>query len=274
MSDVVVHSLAHRSLVRLEGDGVEGFLQDLITASVTDIPERTVRQAALLTPQGRVQFDLVLARQGDAFLLECDRARRDDLLRRLKLYRMRLPIEIDADDRSVLAAEGEVEDGYRDPRFSGAVARFHREGSPASTTDGNAWRRLRWLDGIAEGQKEIPPEKALPLEIRLDLDGGFGFDKGCYIGQEVTARTWHRGLVKRSYAPVRIDGPINAPAGISAGGRDAGTVFAAIPDEGGMLGIASLRLEHLRGDAPPLVAGGHGVTPFLPDRLLPVPGEK
>ena len=274
MSDAVVHSLAHRSLIRLEGDGVAGFLQDLITASVTDIPEGTARHAALLSPQGRILFDLVVTREDDAFLLECDRDRSDELLRRLKLYRMRLPIEIGADNRSVMAAEGEIAGGCRDPRFSGIVTRFYTSSPPAATADADAWKRLRWRDGIAEGGEEIPPEKALPLEIRLELDDGIGFDKGCYIGQEVTARTSHRGLVKRSYAPVRIDGPLEAPAQLLAGGKDAGTLLSAVADDDGMLGLASVRLEYLGGNAAGLTADGRAVSPFLPDRLKPLPGKR
>ena len=274
MSDTVVHALDHRALIRLDGADSVSFLEDLITSSVADLPERTARHGALLTPQGRVLFDLVVAREGDALLLECDRGQHDALVSKLKLYRMRLPVGIEADDRQVMAVEGEVEDGYRDTRFAAGVMRFYRADPPAVVADADAWKRLRWLDGIAEGTAEIPPEKALPLEMRLDLDGGINFEKGCYIGQEVTARTRHRGLVKRSYAPVRIDGPVEAPAPILADGRDAGTLFSAIEDNEGMLGLASIRLEHLGGDAPLLSAGERTVAPFLPERLKPLPSRK
>lgn len=273
MSDAVIHGLDHRALIRVDGAGSLDFLQDMITPSVDDLPERTVRHGALLTPQGRVLFDLVIAREGGAFLLECDREQRDALMRKLTLHRMRRPITIEADDRRVMAVEGGIEDGHRDTRFGTSVMRFYRADPPAAGADPDAWKRLRWHNGIAEGAVEIPPEKALPLEMRLDLDGGISFEKGCYIGQEVTARTQYRGLVKRSYAPVRIAGPVETPAPILADGREAGTLFSAINDDGGMMGLASVRLEFLDGGTPGLTAGDRAVSPFLPERLKPLPGK-
>ena len=274
MSEAALHALSGRALVRVDGAGAGEFLQDLLTADVVGLPGGTARPAALLTPQGRVLFDLVVAREGDALLLECDRDRRGDLLKKLKLYRMRLPVGIEEDGRAVMAAEGGDRDGHRDARFAVRVVRFHRMDPPPASADADDWKRLRWQHGIAEGAEEIPPEKALPLEMRLELDGGIGFDKGCYIGQEVTARTRHRGLVKRSYVPVRTDGPVEAPAQVLADGRDAGTLLSAIGgDNGGMLGLASIRLEHLADGAPRLEAGGRTVAPFLPERLKPLPGR-
>ena len=274
MNDAAIHALSGRGLVRVSGAEAEEFLQDLLTADVSGLPEGTARHSALLTPQGRVLFDLVIAREGGCFLVECDRDRRDDLLGKLKLYRMRRPVDLHADDRAVVAVEGAVGGGHRDIRFDGCVMRCYLADPPAATADADAWRRLRWLSGIAEGADEIPPEKALPLEARMELDGGIDFDKGCYIGQEVTARTQYRGLVKRSYVPVRIDGTVQAPLPVTAGGRDAGTLFAAVGDNGGMLGLASVRLEHLGDGAATLMAGEHAVEPFLPDRLAPLPGTR
>ena len=274
MSDSVVHALSHRALVRIAGDGAGEFLQDLLTADVLGLREGMARPAALLTPQGRVLFDLVVTREGDAFLLECDRDRRGDLLKKLKLYRMRLPVAIEEDERAVMAAQGGEEDGHRDSRFGTNVVRFHRKDPPPANAGDDDWKRLRWMDGIAEGADEIPPEKALPLEMRLELNDGIGFEKGCYIGQEVTARTRHRGLVKRSYVPVRVDGSVEAPAPVLADGRDAGTLLSVIGgDNGGMLGLASIRLEHLADGSPRLEAGGCAIAPFLPERLKPLPGK-
>ena len=274
MSDAVVHALSHRGLIRVNGNDAGDFLDDLVTASVIGLPERTVRHGALLTPQGRVLFDLVIAREGDAFLLECDLDRRDALVKKLEFYRMRRAVEIEADDRKVLAIEGEVEDGPRDMRFGSGVMRFHRAEAPPANADAHAWKRLRWQHGIAEGAAEIPPEKALPLEMRLELDDGISFDKGCYIGQEVTARSEHRGLVKRSYVPVRIDGPVEAPTPVLADGRDAGTLLSVTEGGDNLLGMASIRLEHLREGASPLSAGDSTVVPFLPERLMPLPSGK
>ncbi|CAI8395112.1 MAG: tRNA-modifying protein YgfZ [SAR116 cluster bacterium MED-G04] len=274
MSEAVFHALTGRALIRLDGDETADFLQDLITASVTDLAPGSVRQAALLTPQGRILVDLLISHDETGFTLECDRSQRDGLARKLKLYRLRRAIDITIDDRAVHAVEGGCDGILTDPRFPIPVGRLYGDAPAEPTADTDQWRRLRWHHGIAEGEAELPPEKALPLECRLDLDDGISFEKGCYIGQEVTARTRYRGLVKRSYAPVRIDGAITAPATIKVDGRDAGTVFAALPDGDGMLGLASIRLEYLHDDDASLMADDTRLEPFLPERLLPLPGGK
>ena len=155
--------------------------------------------------------------------------------------------------------------------------------SPQSTETASeaAYKQLRWKLGIPEGAIELPPEKALPLEARLDLNEGISFQKGCYIGQEVTARTQYRGLVKRAYAPLTIENlndDFTTPANITdSSGSEAGTIFDIAITQDASLGLASLRLEYLK-DATTepiadLQANGARVTPFIPERLLPLPSK-
>ena len=291
MSNRVFHALKNRGLVSLGGEAVGEFLGDLITLSIADLPHDEVRAAALLTPQGRILFDLMVSRDNGGFLLETDLNRCGELIKKLTLYRMRRAINIAADSRPVFAVEGFIanEGGLRDARFADAVGRIYADAPQPPIADADAYKRRRWLAGIPEGADELPPERALPLEARLDLNHGISFDKGCYIGQEVTARSRHRGLIKRSYVPVKIDGHITTPQPITADGKDAGTVFGAVTDAvtdagtdgGAMLGIASIRLDRLAPfENPPseniqiaehLYADGIPLTPFLPERLRPLP---
>ena len=162
-----------------------------------------------------------------------------------------------------------------DRRFPGTNRAVLRGGG--KPLDEEVFTRLRWQHGIFEGAAELPPEKALPLEARLDLDDGISFEKGCYIGQEVTARTRYRGLVKKSCVPVKISASVSTPVRIMADGKDAGDLLTLMDDADGAIGVAVIRLAMLTEDAPALhTDDGALVTPLLPPRLLPCPalGQK
>ncbi|MGC6485181.1 MAG: folate-binding protein, partial [Candidatus Puniceispirillales bacterium] len=189
---------------------------------------------------------------------------------KLKLYRLRRAVTITADDTPVHAVIGTAENSRRDPRFAETVSRFY--GAVDTAAEEAAFTAFRWQHGVFEGAAELIPEKALPLEARLDLDAGISFEKGCYIGQEVTARTRYRGLVKRSFVPVRLTSVLASPAQITAAGKDAGDLLACLADGDAALGLASVRLAFLNDPETPLEVGGEVITPFLPPRLLPLPG--
>jgi len=270
MAEPHLYSLPQRGLLAVHGPEAEGFLHDLVTADIRGLPEGSVRPGALLTPQGRILHDLLISRDGTGFLLECDITAREDLFRRLKLFRLRRNLVLEPDDRPVHARAGAAA-GLKDERFAENVRRYYGdlEGDAASA---EAWKHFRWLRGVPEGGLELPPEKALPLEARLDLSNGISFDKGCYIGQEVTARTRYRGLIKRSYVPFRGSALIAPPADVHVDGRDAGFILDTVSYGEGCLGLASLRLEYLRQDAASFDAGGIAISPFVPPRLSPLPG--
>lgn len=277
MTETTLYRLSSRALIRLAGDEAVPLIDDIVTADIGNLPPGMIRPGALLTPQGRILFDMNLSRDGDDILIETDAERRDALISKLKLYRLRRAVDITPDDRPVHAVTGQTEGMLPDPRFPFEAGRFYGEASQAEDED--AFTRLRWQHGIFEGSAELTPEKALPLEARLDLDEGISFEKGCYIGQEVTARTRYRGLVKRSFVPVRLNTPagqpIETPQQITAEGKDAGDLLASLPDGKGRLGLASVRLAFLNNDdAVSLKAGDVAVTPILPPRLKPLPGAE
>ena len=270
-------TLPSRALVRFGGAEAVDFLNDLITADATTIPEGQLRPAMLLTPQGRVLFDLLISRDGDDLVIELDRERRAEFIKKMTLYRMRRAVTITADDRAV-EVNINGDDGLIDPRFDGSVRRVYaasdQDDQPAiNPQDETLWQAYRYRHGVAEGANDLPPEKALPLEARLDLNDGISFQKGCYIGQEVTARTRYRGLIKRNYLPVRLNQPIETPCDVMAEGRLAGEVLGLVQDEGGWLGLASIRLDALAAETA-LTADGQAITPLFPKRLMPLPATK
>jgi len=270
-------TLPSRALVRFGGAEAVDFLNDLITADAATIPEGQLRPAMLLTPQGRVLFDLLISRDGDDLVIELDRERRAEFIKKMTLYRMRRAVTITADDRAV-EVNINGDDGLIDPRFDGSVRRVYaasdQDDQPAiNPQDETLWQAYRYRHGVAEGANDLPPEKALPLEARLDLNDGISFQKGCYIGQEVTARTRYRGLIKRSYLPVRLNQPIETPCDVMAEGRLAGEVLGLVQDEDGWLGLASIRLDALAAQSA-LTADGQAITPLFPERLMPLPAPK
>jgi folate-binding protein YgfZ len=268
-------ALRHRQLVRFCKTEAEDFLNDLITATIPITISDGLRPAALLTPQGRILYDLLISRDdGGDILVELDAARAESFIKKMTMYRMRRDVMITADDCPVFAGF-DLESSHvgivRDTRFEDAVYRVYGDTTNSDRTDNaDLWTAYRYQHGVAEGIIDLPPEKALPLEARLDLNEGISFEKGCYIGQEVTARTRYRGLVKRSYLPVSLPSQVQVPQDITAGGKVVGEVLGAVTINDRGLGLASIRLDALDTGTELSIKEGI-ITPQYPARLMPLP---
>lgn len=194
-------TLIDRALIRLSGEDVHGFLQGLITNDVLgDLPI----WAGLLTPQGKALFDFLVWADGDDLLIDCERDAAGDLAKRLTLYRLRRPITIAREEMLCVHWSASGEAGAPDPR-SAALGR--RWLAPASGDEGAAelYRAHRLSLGIVEGLAELGSDKTLWLECNARAQNGVSFTKGCYVGQENTARMHHRGKVNRQLAVVPAD---------------------------------------------------------------------
>ncbi len=194
-------TLFDRALIRLSGEDVHAFLQGLITNDVLgDLPI----WAGLLTPQGKALFDFLVWADGDDLLIDCQREAAGDLAKRLTLYRLRRPITIAREEMLCVhwSADGAV--GIADPRSAGLGRRWL---APASGDEGAAelYRAHRLSLGIFEGLAELGSDKTLWLECNARAQNGVSFTKGCYIGQENTARMHHRGKVNRQLAVMAAD---------------------------------------------------------------------
>jgi len=205
--------------ISVAGDEACDFLQSIITANVETLPIGACRPAALLTPQGRVLIDMMVYRPAlDQFLIRSDMARRDDLFTRLRRYRLRRPIDlaIEPDIRLVLLLGNQDAETTAipmimvssDPRSAqlGSHCLVEARHLPAQMGAIDRWHANRIAAGVPEGSVDLTPERALMLEAGLDRLGAVDFEKGCYVGQEVTARTHYRGLVKRRLVPLTIAG--------------------------------------------------------------------
>ena len=191
-------TLIDRAIVRLSGPGVRDFLQGLVTNDVMgDLPV----WAGLLTPQGKALFDFIVWADSDDLLIDCESAQAEALARRLKMYRLRLPltIEIDAELAVHWVPQGAV--GVRDPRDARLGQRWIAKRSEAAT----GWLAHRLSLGIVEGVAELGTDATLWLEANARAQNGVSFTKGCYVGQENTARMHHRSKVNRRLGVVKVE---------------------------------------------------------------------
>ena len=243
-----IFNLPHRACLIIGGAEASDFLNDLLTLNITSLAADEVRAGALLTPQGRVLFDLLVSRKNGDYRLECDRDRRDVLMQKLHLYRLRREVEIVEDDEAVSAQIGTAEskNWLKDSRAPSAkLWRRYADTPPNSTAELTPYHAHRYRHAIAEGAAELPPERALPLEARLDEQGGVALDKGCFIGQEVTARTHYRGKLKYRYLPFTASKNFAVPCDITKNQKPIGEVLGLAQDGTTWLGLARLRLDAL-----------------------------
>jgi folate-binding protein YgfZ len=191
-------TLIDRALLRLSGEGVRDFLQGLVTNDLALLAPDRPLWAGLLTAQGKALFDFVLWADGEDVLVDCEAGAADDLARRLSLYRLRRKIVIPRDEG--LAVHWSPE-GTGDPRLPELGRRWlAAPGEPAT-----GWRAHRLGFGVAEGRAELGSDKTLWLECNAAELNGVSFTKGCYVGQENTARMHYRSKVNRRLVVIRTN---------------------------------------------------------------------
>ena len=190
-------TLTDRAIVRLSGEDVQGFVQGLVTSDVTGaLPV----WAGLLTPQGKCLFDFIIWADGGDLLLDCEAEAADDLIKRLAIYRLRRPIRIERDP--LLAVHWSMDsEGVSDPRLQALGNRWLGPADdPAS-----GWLDHRLRLGVCEGRAELGD--ILWLECNAAELNGVSFTKGCFVGQENTARMNWRQKINRRLVVVETDAP-------------------------------------------------------------------
>jgi len=195
-------TLVERAVLRVSGEDVRGFLQGLVTNDLGRLAPDRPLWAGLLTPQGKALFDFILWADGDDVLIDCEASQADALARRLALYRLRRPIEIAPAEGLAVnwAPEG---DGPCDPRLPALGRRW----LGAADAPAEGWLAHRLSLGVTEGVAELGQDRTLWLECNAAELNGVSFTKGCYVGQENTARMNWRGKVNRRLVVVPADAP-------------------------------------------------------------------
>ncbi len=195
-------TLLDRAILRLSGEDVRGFLQGLVTHDMALLAPDRPLWAGLLTPQGKALFDFILWDDGDDVLIDCAAEAAGELAKRLTLYRLRRKIAIGAEE-GLAAHWAPRGDGPEDPRLPQLG---HRWLAPAGDS-ARGWLEHRLRLGVTEGRAELGSDKTLWLECNAAELNGVSFTKGCYVGQENTARMNYRSKVNRRLVVVPTDSP-------------------------------------------------------------------
>ena len=257
--------LPDRGVVEITGEDRVSFLQGLVSNDVAEVaPDRAV-WAALLTPQGKWLADFFIHGDGERLLLDCERPQAAMLAQRLGRFRLRSKVQVrDASTEfAVHAAWDGVPDmtgtvAAPDPRLPEAGWRVLAPAPLPADATPEDWDRHRLALGLPDGSRDLEAEKSVLLEAGFDELNGVSWTKGCYMGQELTARTKYRGLLKRRLVPVLVDGPLPEPgAAVTRGAAEVGTMRSGRDRQG----LALLRLDALEGD---LACAGAMLSPRLP----------
>lgn len=284
-----------RGVLSIGGEDAREFLQGLISNNIEKATEKTAIFAALLTPQGKYLFDFMIVQLGDRLLLETEASRLQTLNQRLSMYKLRAKVDITdvSKEITVIALPGLegiaalglseepgsatlLDDGivFVDPRLSGLGARallpsdsahVVLEAKGLNAVESADYHKLRLKLGIPEGSQDLAVDKATLLESGFEELNGVDFEKGCFVGQELTARMKYRALVKKRLMPFAFEGePPASGTTVKAGDREIGEIRSA--DNG--WGLALLRLDRLADvtdQGGTLIADGTMLTPVKPD---------
>ncbi|MFD1341434.1 CAF17-like 4Fe-4S cluster assembly/insertion protein YgfZ [Litorisediminicola beolgyonensis] len=229
-----------RTILRLSGPDRMAFLQGLVTNDVNRLSDGLV-YTALLTPQGKLRSDFFLVPAGDDILIDLPALAGTDLLKALSLYKLRAKVALEETAIKVSRGTGPAPDGAfpdpRDPRLG------WRAYDGRASEDGVDWDAIRVAAGIPEFGIELTPESFI-LEAGFERLNGVDFRKGCYVGQEVTARMKHKTELRKGLAIVAVDGTAPVGTEIIADGKAAGTLYT----QSNGAGLAYLRFDRAQGE--------------------------
>lgn len=237
-----------RTVLNIAGADRVDFLQGLVT---NDVRRDGLIWAGLLTPQGKYLADFFLLAEGDHILLDVQTAAAPALAQRLAMYKLRADVTISETGIPVARGLGPVPEGaYADPRHPALGWRAYGIEAPPGATD---WDALRVALCVPETGVELVANDTYPLEAGFERLNGVDFRKGCYVGQEVTARMKHKTALRKGFATVDVAGAAPVGTEIDADGRTAGMLFT----QSGGQGIAFLRFDRAGGA---MTAGDARVT--------------
>ena len=262
----IVH-IPERRLIEIGGEEAVGFLERLVTADVEGLAEGKAVACALLTPQGKIQFDFVISRKGDSFLVDIRVDQLEDFIRRLTMYRLRAKVTFEERPEAGVYAvwdQRAPDEAITDARFppEAGMSRFYGKAAPDADLAAFDAARIAW--GVAESGDDYALSDAFPHDVLMDLNAGIDFSQGCFVGQEVVSRMKHRKTARRRLAQVTSDGPLPGPGtAIEAEGKPVGTLGTVV----GKTGLAIIRVDRvadaLAAEAP-ITADSVPVTLALP----------
>ena len=266
--------LDDRSVIALSGPDARPFLQGLITNDIEKVAIGRAIYAALLTPQGKILFDFLIAEGDGALLLDCASASRDGLLKRLTMYRLRAKVVIEPREQLAVLVGLHGKPALRgvtfpDPRLHALGIRSigARAEMPQAVAGADTYLHHRLKLGVPEAG-DFGSDRMFALDADLDELHGVDFDKGCYVGQELTARMKHRGTARKRLLSIATEDGSALPAhdaSVTANGTAIGEIVSVY----GNRGFALVRLDRLdEAGTAPLAVGAQAVTITRPAWLF------
>jgi tRNA-modifying protein YgfZ len=251
--------LSDRAVVRVAGDGALAFLHNLLTA---DLVVAKPAYGALLSPQGKILHDVFVVPNGGLIWIDVAAVQAADLLKRLIMYRLRAKLDIAIDAGKAVAVATDRALGaasYPDPRLAELGQRAIVDVGTLPSGNDNTAHRI--ANGIADSGADIGSGEMFVHEANLDQLHGVSFSKGCYVGQEVVARSHHRSTARNRILPVQFPSDVAHGAEIVSGEKRIGTMLSSVDG----MGLALLRLDRLADVTHPLLAGDVQISVRRPD---------
>jgi len=263
----ILHRLENRALISITGPEARALLQRVITADVETLETGQSHPGALLTPQGKTMVDFLLFAEGDTVWIDIWADAAEALIKRLSLYKLRADAVIAlCDDLVPVWSETDFSGSAPDPRFSGGVYRGMAPSSEATQADAGALAAKEISQGVPSYGRDYGEAEIFPTDVNLDVYGGIGWQKGCFIGQEVVSRMKRRGTIRKRSVAMSFEA--NAPTKgtkVSAGEITLGEITSA----SGQNAIALIRLDKLDKADAPVMADTQAARITVLDALKP-----
>ena len=246
--------VVQRSIIAVGGAGAEDFLQGLVTSDMRQVAADGIGWAALLSPQGKYLADFFLVARPEGFWIDAHPGQAEDLLKRLAMYKLRSPVTLERTEMPVTRGLGPSPEGaLPDPRHPAMGWRLYGAEDEAAID----WDAIRVAHVVPETGIELIPNETFILEAGFERLRGVDFRKGCYVGQEVTARMKHKTELRKGLMQVAVAGTVPVGTPITREGREVGTLYTQSGDRG----IAQMRFDRI---GPGMSAGDAVVTAAPP----------
>lgn len=273
-----------RSVFTITGPEAEHFLQNVVTTDLDRLVTGDAVPGALLTPQGKIIADFLIARIDGGFLIDTDQSVAEELRRRLAMYKMRAKAEIGVENQgAVIVTWGSdstpsgSDSSYRDTRFGPQSDVWRTYFHDAGATGGeDSWLELRIAHGVSECGADYETCSVFPHDVLMDHNGGVSFQKGCFIGQEVVSRMQHRGTARRRIMIASSQSALPSPGTeITSGGKSIG-VLASTQGNNSLALVRVDRASEAVEAGTPLTADSAEISLRFPDHVrirFPLSGE-
>nr|MBR9824786.1 folate-binding protein YgfZ [Alphaproteobacteria bacterium] len=258
-----LYRLPGRSILTLIGSDARPLLQRVITADVEHLEPGQCRPGALLTPQGKIISDFMLFPREDGLVIDIAEQAAQALKKRLTMYKLKADVEIAIDDSlASLWAETAFDGAAKDPRLDHV---FRSIGAPGDTSE-RALDAIEIAAGVPSFSRDYGEAEVFPTDVNLDVYGGIGWTKGCFIGQEVVSRMKRRGTIRKRSLAVSFENSAPATGSDLKAGE---STIGEISSTSGRHAVSRVRLDRLEKSDSPVMADGRVAHIELPEALKP-----